>query len=454
MNANKFKLEDYINSNFIYDENLSPEEVDKLEITRETFRRNVSNLLKNFKKDFCITDITFDSNIFNYFPLYKLENNDIYTFLNHIIDVKNKQDLVGNKVISNMKKINIDNVEININDFYINPPIISEFQDNLDDIKQEYRYIVRKDLQNANKIVEKFNKQIQDLKNDNNPADLGRASSMTCDILLQMLNYWVIAIEKLKGKKQVELIEKIKIYLKDFEKTIEDFDVDLSQNTNLDDCINIFIEFLRSFNYCGEYIKIANTLIEEEQDSPGDFGIVIPSYKIKKGTLYKDNDAYKDIISEGKDIYEFKEKFQKTQKAIEIFQNNGVKASDINDLYDIKVYFREIYISNSKHKKKASTIIRKMTESNIDEFEKTSEYMFLREKITRGCFRELFPLELYHLKIDIQKQVYIIMMKIMLCYDHQSSLDFLNKFIIDMTPMCFSLIDDFYESMGREKVFK
>ncbi len=454
MSNEKFKLEDYINSRFIVDDDMSIQEVDDLETARENFRRNARNLLQNFKKDFNNTDITFDSNIFNYFPIYLLANDDTYKFLDHIINIKNKQELVGNKFISNMKKISIDNISVNISDFYMNEPIISDFQNNLSDITQSYRFIVRKNLEKADTIIENFNKQIDDLKTNNNPSDLGRICSLTCDIFLQMMTYWVIAVVKVNRQTQLTLIEKIKKYLTDFENTVENFDINLTDSTKLDDYVNIFVEFLRSFNYCGEYINIASILIEEEQDSPDDFGLVPPEYQTKKGMSYKDFKQYKEIISEGKEIYEFKGKFENTQKAIEILQNNGVKASDINDLYDIKVYFRELYISNSKYKTKASTIIRKMTENNIEEFEKTSEYMFLREKITRGCFRELFPLELYHLKIDIQKHIYIILMKVMLCYDYQASLSFLNKLITDMTPLCFTLIDDRFESNGKNRVFK
>lgn len=447
MSKYKFKVDDYVDWHYRFEKenSFNVEEFDRFETQKDTCHRNVRNLLKNFDKDFNIKNFKFNNNIFNFFPLHQLEKEQAYEFIEHLLNLKG---LVGNKLISNMQKINIDNVEVR--DFYIKQPVISEFQNLHEEFKAPYQEIIRRDITKANSIIENFSNTIKELKANNNPSDLGKVSSLATTILLQMVNYWVITTQSIPKDTKLEHIKQVQAYLTNFDAKVDS--IELNKNMELSDAIIIFIEFLRSYNYCGEYINIASKLIQEELDSPEVFSDVKDEFKAKKRTSYKDFN-YKEIMTEGTKVYDFKDKFTKTQKAIEIFQNNGVKASDISDMFDLKVYFREIYMSNCKYKTKASTIIRKMTESSISEFEKNSEYMFLREKITRGCFREIFPLELYHYKINLQEHIYQIILKNMLSYDYNKSLDNLQKFIADMTPLCFASIDDIYEKTGKVRVF-
>lgn len=446
----KFKLEDYVNLHYSYenDEELGIEDIDKLETERDTFRRNVRNLLQNFEKDFKIADIDFNRNVFNYFPLYEFEDEEIYKFIDRMQELKRKHELLGNKVIFNLKKINIDNVKVSINDLYIKEPEISLFQTNIYETKQKYRNLIKNNKWNIDIILENFNELIKKLENANNPADFGKLSSLTFDIALQIVNHWVICANNMDIAKQLEVIEEIKKYLTDFENDVENFSVSYDKD-NIADYITIFIEFIRSFNYCSEYINISKILLDEVKNTPAIQSAVKPEYQIKKGMNYRDYN-YKEIICEGDKIYKFKEKLEMTKKAIKLLNKNSIIGFDVYDLQDLKVYFREIYISKSKYKSKASTIIRKLNNNSIDEFEKNSEYIFLREKIKRGYFRERYPMELYQQKMQIKEQLYVIMLKIMLCYDYKVSLDFFQQLI---NKLCFTIVNTSSKEIDKEKVF-
>lgn len=447
MKKTKFKLEEYLT--YYYEKNIDvidDEDIDDFETKRDTLGRNIRNLTKNFKKEIDIKEFDFNTNIFNYFPMYQLEKDDIYKFIDHIISLKG----VGNKVLANMKKINIDNVDVEA--VYLNPPQISDFQKDYTNIKQSYRIAIRKNLRDYHKIIENFDNLIDQLKKENNLSDFGLITSITFDILFQMITYWVVCVPPIDHNLRVDYIKVIDDYLDDFEKNYEK-NYNFNNDLNLNDCVTIFIEFLKSYNYCGEYLNIMTKLKEEELNSPELFKDIKDEYKTRKGTSYK-TVKYKEIITEGQEIYEFNDKFEKTKKAIAILQNNGVNVSDINDLYDLKVYFREIYISNCKYKSKASTIIRKMTDKSVTDFENTSDYMFIREKISRGCFRELFPLSLYDIKVELQQKLYKILLKVMLSYDYQTGLVLFNKLVTDLTPMCLVILDKYYQENDIERVFK
>lgn len=448
MKPNKFILDDYITRNFNNKkENFG--DFDNLSNNEDTFKRNIRNLLKNFDENFLIDSFQFDENIFYFFPLYQLKTEEIHKFLDHIISLKLSDEFKGNKFISNMKKTNIDNLDLS--ELYLKPRITSNFQNNIEQIKLEFKILIRTKIRYAQLIIDEFNEIIDELMEVNNPADLESITDLCNFVTLQMVNYWVVTLGGIEEEKRLSLAEKIEQYLLDYQKVIENANI-TNKNLQLDDTILIFGEFLKTYNFFGELVNITNKLIEEEKENPDFFGEIKLEHKVKKGRSYFEHD-YKDIILEGVDNNNFADKFEKTQKAIEIFQNNGVQASDITDLYDLKVYYREIYISNCKYKTKASTIIRKMINANNKKFEKNSEYMFLRQKITRGYFRELYPMELYHYKVKIEELMYKTLLKSMLCYDYHTSLIYLKNLVNEITPLCFQLLDENFLKKGEPTIF-
>lgn len=449
----KFSLEDYVNSQHkITKEQELQENYEDLLKSKETFRQNTKNLLKNFDEEFKLSKFNYENNVLNYFPLYKLNTNQIYNFLQHINSLKLKDNKVGNKVISNIKKINIDNNDIEL--LYIKPPKESNFQNNSELLSQDVRLIIRtkEKIKEAKRIIEAFQTIVKKLKESNNLADFEGIVYLTADTIMQMVTYWVITVGGSKeDPRKPKVIKIIKDYLINFEKEIDSIET-IDPNLELSDIVTIYCEFLKQYNLYGVHKKVTQKLIDEQTENPEYFGIVKDEYKVKKRTEYTEYD-YKNVILEGEEINDFEDKFTKSQKAIEILQKHGATSTSTNDMFDLKVYFREIYISNSKHKTKASTIIRKMINADTTEFSKTTEYMFIREKITRGCFREMFPLTLYKEKVEIEHMIYKILLKIMLFYNYHQSLDYLEKLVTDITPICYTIIDDEYEKKGYKKIF-
>ena len=104
-------------------------------------------------------------------------------------------------------------------------------------------------------------------------------------------------------------------------------------------------------------------------------------------------------------------------------------------LQDLKVYFIEIFISKSSYRRrKASRIVKEYIDQvvtakkegkEIPEFNKKSQYMFVREKISRGYFREKGLSKEYIEKVALEKKLYDLMLKLYLFYNVQDSLEFI-----------------------------
>lgn len=113
-----------------------------------------------------------------------------------------------------------------------------------------------------------------------------------------------------------------------------------------------------------------------------------------------------------------------------------------NCLQDLKVYFREIYISKATYKRQQAhkiveDYIKKVdiaAEKNekIPEFNKKSQYMFVREKVSRGYFREKGLLTNYYEKIAFTSELHDLLLKVYWLCDLEDILAFLNKINVDL----------------------
>ncbi len=444
---------------------LAEDEYDKIIDKEETFRRNIRNLLKHFPEKYELNPFKFEIDVFKFFPLNHFDDESISHFLDHIFKFKGESNMVGNKLLSNLNKITVDNRELSVDGkwrnfefFYIKEQEQSEFAAQNIANKEKYRDIIRRNPRSAKLISYNFKIQIANLKKSNNLSDLSAIIDLGSDIILQMINYWVITIGDINFDKKVILVNKIEAFLSNFENKIVEIGIENNLKIDIADAVTIFVGFLERRNEFGEYVNIINDLMDEEKNDSEFFDAVPNAYKLNKKSRY-DDVKYKEIILEGKYIDQFDKKLEYTKVAIDIFQKYGGRIADVGNLLDQKVYFREIYLSNSKYKVKASTIIRKMLvefkkSGNPDSYDKASEYMFLREKISRGYFRETSNLELYHLKNKLQVIVYKTLITSMLCYSYERSLDLLDELIEGLTPLCFCGIDDLLESVGEPRIFK
>lgn len=183
-----------------------------------------------------------------------------------------------------------------------------------------------------------------------------------------------------------------------------------------------------------EEYGIKEVLKDEMLKFPSLFEEVPVEYKAKK-ELLSENEIWlaEKIITEGEHIDEYKDKIKTARIFIDIMAQYGGRQCYSTCLQDIKVYFREIFISKSSYKRRmASRIVKdyinhvelaKKEGKTIPEFSKQSHYMFVREKINRGYFRERGLSKEYIEKILFEKKLYDLLLRLYLFYDIQDSLE-------------------------------
>ena len=109
-------------------------------------------------------------------------------------------------------------------------------------------------------------------------------------------------------------------------------------------------------------------------------------------------------------LTEFNEKLAETKKYIEFFNKCAERTTAPDSIFDLKVYFRELFLDkNLGEKMRKSITVMKEYFDNLEKrktvvnFQNTEEYMFIRAKITRGNYRERDLLEEGTLLYSIQK---------------------------------------------------
>lgn len=184
-----------------------------------------------------------------------------------------------------------------------------------------------------------------------------------------------------------------------------------------------------------EELGIKETLKEEVNCNP-DFLHISPDYQTPKVLLdEEDIENSTNIITEGKSTYNYEEKLEITRKFIEIMATYGGRQCYSNCLQDLKVYFREIFVSRATYKRQqTSTIVKDYitkvnqaikTNTSIPQFDKKSQYLFVREKISRGYFREKGLLLDYFAKMELEKELYTLLLSLYLFFDFKDTLEFI-----------------------------
>lgn len=267
----------------------------------------------------------------------------------------------------------------------------------------------------------------------------------TANVLLQLLVYRVInennvesmnVIKEISGKidELDGLIDKqLSRRKKEWTGGKENGQNDLSAEA-VSECFSTYVTHRSKF-YEEEY-GIKEVLKNEMLNSPSLFGEIPTEYKAEKRIISEDEfSSIKNIITEGKTIDGYKEKIEIVQTFIDIMAVYGGRQCYSFCLQDLKVYFREIFVSKSSYRRrKASRIVKEYVDQvasaknegkTIPVFNKQSQYMFVREKINRGYFREKGLSQEYIEKIVLEKKLYDLLLKLYLFYNIQDSLEFI-----------------------------
>lgn len=475
MEVKDFNIEKYVNSYILCGRNeseLSQEEYDYYLEKKGSVEKNVQNILKHFSANQREAGFSFDKEVLGYFPLEQFDSKDISKFLDHIFSVKDTDNFTGNKVVYNLSKISVDSIDNGTKDktrsfdfFYMNEPSKNDFEERINSLKDKNRCIIRKEPQNVKMLIERCVFELEKFKEEKVLSNIAYVVDYVADLFLQIFNYWVISFTYTSFDKKMKMVKRIEAYLQSYKKSVIELNKGGSIKISLEDTVSIFISFLTKRNDYGEYMGILKELEKEQCQEPKFFANPQVLYKVKKGDIVsKDKERY--IITEDTKVDDYADKLKKTKEIIKVFSQYGMRIADINSVFDVKVYFREIYLSNSKYKRQAKTIVRKYLEEYqnkkdngydmqeiVKSFEKESEYQFLREKISRGYFRETCDIRLYSEKNKLQKSLYEVLLSILLTYNYAGSIDLLQQLVNELIPICFEDFEDVFESINGYRIF-
>ena len=260
----------------------------------------------------------------------------------------------------------------------------------------------------------------------------------TADGLLQLVVYRVITNAKVDTKYVIQgLIEEIhklsnliSIQLERKRKEQKNFDILTSSLVT-----RYFSVYLSHRSRYFEELSIRETL-KEEVNRNLDFLHISPDYQAPKVLLSEEGiKRSTNIITEGQHTYNYGEKLETTRKFIEIMATYGGRQCYTDCLQDIKVYFREIFVSKVEYKRQqTSTIVKDYiekvnqaikSETPTPQFDKQSQYLFVREKISRGYFREKGLLPDYFAKLELEKELYTLLLNLYLFFDFKDILEFI-----------------------------
>lgn len=207
------------------------------------------------------------------------------------------------------------------------------------------------------------------------------------------------------------------------------------ESEKISDC---FSEYVSHRSKLYEEVSIKKVLKKEMQDKPLLFCDVSEEYIAEKKFISEDEIITENIIiTEGKHVDEYRNKIEIVKKFIDIMAQYGGRQCYSWCLQDLKVYFREIFVSKSSYDKRMAPVIVKEyidqvekainEEKEVPDFNKQCQYMFVREKLSRGYFREKGLAKEYIAKIDFENKLYDLLLKSYLFYDVQESLEFISE---------------------------
>lgn len=199
-----------------------------------------------------------------------------------------------------------------------------------------------------------------------------------------------------------------------------------------------FSAYLKHRSRLQEEMEIYEELEKEKIQNSAIFNIV--PYKYEAAKIFLAEEDLKNsaaIITEDKSIYRYNEKMSTVREFIEFMRDYGGRQCYPNCLQDLKVYFREIYMSKAKYRRQqAHSIVEdfleklKLAKENkepIPEFNKQSQYLFVREKISRGYFREKGLLSDYYDKVKFTNEFYCLLLKVYSFYDFKDAINYVYK---------------------------
>ena len=238
-------------------------------------------------------------------------------------------------------------------------------------------------------------------------------------IVMQIIIYKIMCNDNLKSEKRKEMMVTIRDACKDFYGSFIP-KTDKAEKQNIFYSFAIYLMFLSTRNEYKAYGDVMKILIEQ-MASPEYDKNVDDKYKYSPQYI-TDLDIDKQIfyIMEGKEVRKdrFKENIANCMHFISLLDSITGRWLGADYLQHIKVVYREVILDDLKYNSKtARTIMRNIEDKEYPYFDFIKDSIFVREKISRGLYREKDVVELYELKCEIQWFLQGTILKIFTNYD-------------------------------------
>ena len=275
-------------------------------------------------------------------------------------------------------------------------------------------------------IIEDFSRKIDEVKQKNNYGMknlmvtlymIYMQEGIFSYILFQIINYKIINNNKISSKIKCNILDE----LTNMAMILSQRKLQSKRKPNIFDGYSTYLFYLDLRNKYKTEIEIMR-ILKEQMDNPDYICNVDDRYQCRQRYVQdiKTKKELQEIILEGKNDKE--ERFNKNLSDVGdlmLLLNIMAGRSLFPEyLQHTKVVYREIIEDPLKYNNKQSrTIMRNLEKKGNPYFEQIKESVFIREKISRGLFRELGLLQEYRLKNNFQDYYYQTLLSCMSFYD-------------------------------------
>lgn len=329
--------------------------------------------------------------------------------INQHKDVPNKQIL---KKLNNID-INIDWNEL-INQFVDDKYSDKRYLNKFIQLKENYRSLIRSndnDLLISSRIEEFMTTDTNYISNDesddHNIENLLFFTNVCMYIFEQVINYRVINNDKLRNTVKQDILKSL------LDPVIAEPIIENREFTYRDNLMSEFIDFVRVYNFVNLHLgnlEVTSYLGDKGVALENGYADIIGKYKVEaqKDVNFKFREKlFMKLCFEQEDdqiketVERFKKKISEVKETIRVLKKYNINDLQSFNTQHLKVVYRELFLDKNTYLgKQPRSILRNIKENEYKNFNSTKEYIFLRQKISRGLFREKGLLEHYFIKIN------------------------------------------------------
>lgn len=357
----------------------------ELEAAAEGHRKIAQKLMREFKS-FRPHFKPHNDMIFQHFPLEFLSKEEQLRYVYHIDNLRIDDGDIGNKYISNLKKINYDTFSQRLFPLYLTPPKETYFNKNHHTLLKKYRNIFSYHPYIHPNITKDMVKICYATAQKKEADSLHSLGDVVYESLISAIHCWVTPLH-LPYQKRMEALTSIETFLDGFLKELSSRPATAS--TNIETSVPIFISILAFRTLFNEKLVAYETFHKEKNLEQCSVKELENEYKkrLNSDVPPQDDQSLRSILCDEQHTIRydsFRKKLDLTYKTIEQLDKKGYSFNK-DSLIDLKTVFRELFIYKSDNKSSPSLKIARKLTSEKDGFSISStEEHFLIEQLSRG----------------------------------------------------------------------